>query len=127
MATQRPTARYRQVANELRDAISAGVYAPGEVLPSQPSLARRYGLNQTSISRAVAILEAEGLVRTEHGRGSYAAGRPTIKRVRWIPARGGSSGISGAARRLLHSGGRGRRRRSGFPRHGAEGYPSPAG
>ncbi|HEY4006351.1 MAG TPA: UTRA domain-containing protein [Pseudonocardia sp.] len=94
MATQRPTARYRQVANELRDAINAGAYAPGEALPSQPSLARQYGLNQTSISRAMAILEAEGLVRTEHGRGSYVAAVSTIKRVRRIPSRGGGSGSS---------------------------------
>ncbi|MBO0877407.1 MAG: UTRA domain-containing protein [Pseudonocardia sp.] len=94
MSTQRPAARYRQVANDLRNAINGGAYAAGDTLPSQPSLARRYGLNQTSISRAIAILDAEGLVRTEHGRGSYVVGPPSVKRVRRIPPRGGGSGSS---------------------------------
>jgi len=79
---QRPAARYRQVADDLRAAISRGTYPSGAALPSQPTLAREYGLNQTSISRAIALLEAEGLVRTEHGRGSYVADIPRVKRVR---------------------------------------------
>lgn len=94
ISIQRPTARYRQVASDLRDAISRGEFAAGEMLPSQPTLARRYGLNQTSVSRAIAVLEAEGLVRTEHGRGSYVVDVPTVKRVRRIPSRGAGSGSS---------------------------------
>lgn len=94
MSTQRPTARYRQVADDLREAITRGSYQPGATLPSQPSLAQKYGLNQTSISRAVALLETEGLVRTEHGRGSYVVDIPTVKRVRHIPPRGRGSGSS---------------------------------
>jgi GntR family transcriptional regulator len=94
MSTQRPAARYRQVADDLREAISRGTYGPGAALPSQPSLARKYGLNQTSINRAITALEAEGLVRTEHGRGSYVVDIPTVKRVRHIPPRGGGSGSS---------------------------------
>lgn len=94
MSTKRPTARYRQVADELREAILRGTYGPGTVLPSQPRLAKKYGLNQTSINRAMAVLEAEGLVRTEHGRGSYVVEIPTVKRVRQIPPRGTRSGSS---------------------------------
>lgn len=94
MSTKRPTARYRQVADELREAILRGAYDPGTVLPSQPHLAKKYGLNQTSINRAMAVLEAEGLVRTEHGRGSYVVEIPTVKRVRKIPPRGTRSGSS---------------------------------
>lgn len=92
MEIQRPAARYRQVADDLRDAISRGTYPSGTALPSQPTLAREYGLNQTSISRAIALLEAEGLVRTEHGRGSYVADVPRVKRVRHVPPRGDGAG-----------------------------------
>lgn len=79
-----PRARYKQVAALLRDAIRRGDYAPGSTLPSQPDLAREYGLNQSSISRAVSMLQAEGWVRTEHGRGSVVLEMPIVKRVRKI-------------------------------------------
>lgn len=90
---QAPQARYRQVANELRNAIKRGEYPPGSALPSQPDLARQYGLNQTSINRAIALLRAEGLVRVEHGRGAFVQEIPTVKRVRRIP-RGDAAGSS---------------------------------
>jgi GntR family transcriptional regulator len=79
------------VAAELRAAIKRGDYAAGEALPSQPELARQYGLNQTSINRAIALLSAEGLVRVEHGRGAFVQEVPTVKRVRRIPQGGTSS------------------------------------
>ena len=86
-----PRARYRQVADELRAAIRRGDFQPGTPLPSQPDLARQYGLNQTSINRAIAILRAEGLIRVEHGRGAFVQEIPAVKRVRRIP-RGASGG-----------------------------------
>lgn len=85
MTVETPRARYRQVADELRNAIKRGQYLPGAMLPSQPELARRYGLNQTSINRAIMLLRAEGLVRVEHGRGAFVQEIPTVKRVRRIP------------------------------------------
>jgi GntR family transcriptional regulator len=93
---QEPEARYRQVAAALRAAIKSGSYLAGSALPSQPELARQYGLNQTSINRAIAILRAEGLVRVEHGRGAFVQEIPTVKRVRRIP-QGTTSGGSFAA------------------------------
>jgi GntR family transcriptional regulator len=94
MSIQAPRARYRQVADDLREAIRRGTYAPGSLLPSQPELARKYGLNQTSINRAIRVLEADGLIRTEHGRGSFVQDIPTAKRTRRIPSRGNGSGSS---------------------------------
>lgn len=79
-----PRARYKQVAELLSEAIKRGEYAPGSTLPSQPEIARRYGLNQSSVSRAMAMLQAEGWIRTEHGRGSVVLEVPTVKRVRRI-------------------------------------------
>jgi GntR family transcriptional regulator len=84
MPLEPPRARYQQVADDLRDAIKRGEFVPGAMLPSQPELARRYGLNQTSINRAIAVLRAEGYVRVEHGRGAFVQEVPTVKRVRRI-------------------------------------------
>lgn len=88
MDLQAPKARYQQVADHLREAIKQGEYGPGDPLPSQPDLARRYGLNQTSISRAISILRHEGLVRVEQGRGAFVQDMPTVRRVRRIPPSG---------------------------------------
>jgi DNA-binding GntR family transcriptional regulator len=75
---QVPRARYQQVADHLREAILAGQYRPGDALPSQPELARRHGLNQTSINRAIAQLRHEGLVRVERGKGAYVQDIPAV-------------------------------------------------
>lgn len=79
-----PRARYQQVADLLREAIKRGEYPAGASLPSQPELARMYDLNQSSISRAMAMLRAEGLIRTEHGKGSVVLEMPAVKRVRRV-------------------------------------------
>jgi GntR family transcriptional regulator len=84
MALEEPRAKYQQVADRLRDAIKSGEYPPGSALPSQTVLAKTYGLHQTMIGRAVAVLESEGLVRTEQGRPTYVQEIPTTKRVRRI-------------------------------------------
>lgn len=84
MALETPRARYQQVADELREAIKRGEHPPGSMLPSQPELAKKYNLNQTSINRAIAVLRSEGLVRIERGRGAFVLEIPTVKRVRRI-------------------------------------------
>jgi GntR family transcriptional regulator len=97
---QPPKARYQQVADILRTAINAGEYGPGDPLPSQPELARQYGLNQTSISRAITVLRHEGLVRVEQGRGAYVQERPVVRRVRRIPHSSTGSSFAAEMRRI---------------------------
>lgn len=70
------SARYEQVAAELRAAIQAGDYPPGAMLPSQPELARAHGLNQTSINRALGVLKAEGRIATRRGVGAFVVDVP---------------------------------------------------
>ncbi|MGH3696240.1 MAG: GntR family transcriptional regulator [Pseudonocardiaceae bacterium] len=69
--TTPPVARYQQVADRLREAIVAGEYPPGQALPSESVLAEQYGLNRTTINKAVRLLAAQGLVTVEHGRGAF--------------------------------------------------------
>lgn len=97
---QPPKARYQQIADILRAAINSGEYGPGDLLPSQPELARQYGLNQTSISRAITVLRHEGLVRIEQGRGAYVQERPVVRRVRRIPHSSSGSSFAAEMRRL---------------------------
>jgi DNA-binding FadR family transcriptional regulator len=61
---------YRQLADLLHDEISAGRLAPDTLLPSETQLVTRYKVGREAVRQAVAILRAEGLVRTERGIGT---------------------------------------------------------
>ena len=61
--TSRPI--YAQIVERLKAKILAGVYPPGGHLDSVRDLAAAAGVNPNTMQRALAQLEAEGLVRTE--------------------------------------------------------------
>lgn len=60
--------RSEQVAQRLTDAIVLGVLAPGERLPSEPELARRFGVALITVREGLGILRENGLVETRRGR-----------------------------------------------------------
>ena len=104
MSIHDPRPRYAQVADVLRGEIHDGQWPPGEKLPSQPDLAKRFRLSQTSIGRAMEVLRNEGLIRSEFGGGSYVLDRPTTKRVRAIPSSFRASTPSGFAAQMRAAG-----------------------
>lgn len=65
------------LAADLRNRIVDGVIQPGEKLPSENTLIREFGVSRTVIRSALTRLQAEGLVETERGRGSFALTPPT--------------------------------------------------
>jgi GntR family transcriptional regulator len=78
--------RQRQLAADLRALILSGDIAPGERLPSTAKLTRRYNVNNMSVTRALAILKAEGMVEGQKGRGVFSTGRrPTVVRADHYP------------------------------------------
>jgi GntR family transcriptional regulator len=64
-------ARYQQIADRLRDQISAGVYGPGERLPSEPDLVEEYQASRNTVRLAIALLTNQGLVVTRQGLGTF--------------------------------------------------------
>ncbi len=63
--------RYRQVYEELRRAIAAGVYGPGDRLPSEAELGRQFETSRITVAKAVNDLRMEGLVSRRAGSGTH--------------------------------------------------------
>lgn len=60
--------RVEQVARRLMDAILLGVLVPGDKLPSEAELARRFGVALVTARDGLSLLRNEGLVETRRGR-----------------------------------------------------------
>ena len=65
----------RELATKLRGHILRDC-RPGERLPSEAALARKYERSCTTVRNALSILAAQGLVIRRHGSGTYVAERP---------------------------------------------------
>ncbi len=68
---------YMQLAELLRQEITANRPASGEVysLPSENELARQHGINRATVRHALDVLEREGRIFREKGKGAFAATR----------------------------------------------------
>ncbi len=60
-----------QIAAELREAIEAGDYKPGQPLPSTRQLMESHAIASMTVQRAIAMLRDEGLVTSHPGRGVF--------------------------------------------------------
>ena len=61
----------REVADELVEQIAARRWLPGDRLPPLQALAEALGVSRASVREAIRRLQAQGLVRIEHGRGVF--------------------------------------------------------
>jgi GntR family transcriptional regulator len=69
-----PERPYETVAADLRRRIAAGEWTVDEALPTTAALAEHYHVSQSTVTRVLRILAAEGLVRTVPRWGTFAAG-----------------------------------------------------
>ncbi|MET8008284.1 GntR family transcriptional regulator [Nonomuraea glycinis] len=63
--------RYQQIAASLREQIERGTLAPGSALPSEAELRRRFSASRNTVRQALSVLERDGLIVAEHGRGRF--------------------------------------------------------
>ncbi len=70
------TIRYRAIADELRDRISAGEFGAGRLLPSEAELSGAYDVSRVTIRKALEVLRSESLVDSRQGFGWFVAVDP---------------------------------------------------
>lgn len=64
---------YYQLQEVLKEQIESGVWQPGDPLPSEPQLARRFGVSRVVVRQALAILEDDRQIVRMRGRGTFVA------------------------------------------------------
>jgi len=94
---------YRQLYEHIAHRIRSGELVRGERLPATRELAGLLGLNRTTVSAAYDVLETEGLIAGQVGRGSFVTGAaaPASGGVDWsawldrgdVPPTGPSGGF----------------------------------
>ncbi len=62
---------YAQLANILRRQVSAGLFRPGDRLPSESQLCKDYRVSPMTVRRAINLLIEAGVVSTVQGRGTF--------------------------------------------------------
>lgn len=68
-----PDPMYKQVTDQVKDAIADGTLKPDTKLPSIREMSKELKISPITIKRAYADLENEGYILTRSGLGSYVA------------------------------------------------------
>ncbi len=78
--------RYLIVCLDILGLISAGVYLPGDQLPSHIVLQKQYGVSVTTTLQAIRMLKQQGMVETTRGKGIFVSANPPAPEDISIPA-----------------------------------------
>lgn len=94
MAHESPTFSplYRQIKGLMIQALEAGEWQPGQLIPSEQELAARFGVSQGTVRKAVDELAAENLLMRRQGKGTFVAShqdpRALFRFLRLVPEDG---------------------------------------
>lgn len=93
---------YRQIKGLITRELQAGVWKPGEAIPSEQDLAARFKVSQGTVRRAIDELAADNLLVRRQGKGTFVATHAEqqiqFRFLRLMPDHGGARDM---ARRLL--------------------------
>lgn len=77
MAINVPPPKYAVVVNAVQQRIEDGTYAPGTAIPSETQLMAEFDTSRPTVVRALGILQQDGWVESQQGKGRYVKGRPS--------------------------------------------------
>ena len=69
---------YRQIIDQIREAIASGQLTVGNGLPSVRQLAEELVINHNTVAKAYAELVRDGTLTSQHGRGVFVAKRRNV-------------------------------------------------
>src|ERR1700720_794661 len=68
--------KYQQILENIKNDSRSGRYQPGQKLPSEAALLKRFGASRITVGRALRELQQAGLVQRRAGSGTYVANAP---------------------------------------------------
>jgi GntR family transcriptional regulator len=66
---------YMQLVDRIKQMVGSGQLQPGQQLPTMRQLAADLRINYNTVGRAYLILDQEGVISTQQGRGTYITSR----------------------------------------------------
>ncbi|AUN95135.1 GntR family transcriptional regulator [Pseudazoarcus pumilus] len=94
MTSESPTFSplYRQIKDLMIQALEAGEWQPGQLIPSEQEFALRFGVSQGTVRKAIDELAAENLLVRRQGKGTFVAThqdpRALFRFLRLVPVEG---------------------------------------
>jgi GntR family transcriptional regulator len=67
---------YIQISSQIKHQIAVGTLQPGNQLPTVRQLAADLRVNFNTVARAYRMLDDEGIISTQHGRGTFILDLP---------------------------------------------------
>ena len=64
---------YRQLAQTLQRTMESGKLGPNTALPTERDLALTYNVSRDTVRKAIRLLEEQGILYSDHGRGTFTA------------------------------------------------------
>ena len=68
----------------LKKSIQGGAYKPGDFLPTVPELESHYQVSRSTIRKAIALLNSDGLLEIRQGRGTKVLDNSTTQKLNKI-------------------------------------------
>ncbi|ODT66831.1 MAG: GntR family transcriptional regulator [Pelagibacterium sp. SCN 63-23] len=81
---RRPEPLWHQAEMVLRDLIGQGEWAPGTQIPTEDRLCDMLGISRITVRHALRNLEEAGMLRREHGRGTFVRSATMVAGVRGL-------------------------------------------